>query len=198
MAGGLELYARRFATREVWRIEPSGQVTRVVTGLVFGATYVPFEAVGKADTTVGTRAALDAGELAISEHEQPLAYGTLLRSALDRAVIPGVDPKASDLATALRGLVDCRKLGDVIAGALGTGLPSLYAAACDIALVEAADRFYAKLAALDDPALALELAGRARAVDADHDGNMDAIMDGAWTGTIAGAPIGGATFATVK
>jgi hypothetical protein len=198
MARELAHYARHIETRELWRIALDGSATRVVTGFAFGSTYVPFDAVGVSDVSLATHAALDGEQLAIAQHSQPLVYGTLLRLALDRAVIPTVDAKASDLARVLRDLVDCDKLGASFANALGFGPPSLYAAACDVALLEAADDFYARLTSLDASPVVLELAGSARALDTDYDGNMDVIEAGQWTGTIDRTPLGDATFAGTK
>ncbi len=198
MAEGLAHYAHHVETRELWRIELDGSATRVVTGFAFGGTYVPFDAVGLPDVALATHATLDGDQLAIAEHAQPLRYGTLLRLALDRAVIPSIDAKASDLARVLRDLVDCDQLGAEFASTLGFGSSSLYAAACDVALVEAADDFYAQLISIDQSPVVLELAGSARALDTDFDGNMDVIQAGQWTGTFDRGPLGDAGFAGTK
>jgi hypothetical protein len=127
----------------------------------------------------------------------PLGYGALMRVGFDRAVIPSVDPGASDLATTLGDLLDCQRLGELISDELGIGTVALYRSACTTATIAIANDVYARLASIDAGApLVLELAGTAQGSDDDHDGGVDELHAGTWTGTLdAVGPIGAATFA---
>jgi hypothetical protein len=156
-----------------------------------------------ADAIATTSATLDsAGKLAIASHHVELPYGRLLRLGFDHQVIPNVDFSAGDLATALRDLVDCHQLGELFAAKLGVGSVTLYVAACDAGMAALADDFYERLAAIDTSPLAFDVSGAAIGVDVDHDGTMDQIDGGLWSGTSsyagAGAPVVDATFAGTR
>ena len=202
LSHGVEHFARHFGTLELWRIDPSGATSRVLAGFALDGVEVTFDAANLPDEVTATKVSLVGSELAIVDHELVLPYGELLRLALDRAVVPTVVPGASDVAQALRQLVDCRALGVTVGKTLGTTTGTLYAVACDTALLEIADAFYDKLVAIDDTPLSLALSGTATAVDRDGDGTMDAIQAGAWTGgfDLGGArtPFGVATFEGTK
>ncbi|MBA3454566.1 MAG: hypothetical protein H0T42_15865, partial [Deltaproteobacteria bacterium] len=113
---------------------------------------------------------------------------------LDRAVIPGVVPGARDLGDALTSLVDCTRLGALIAEAVGLGPARLYEDACTVGLTAAAAGIYDRLPALSGMPIALELAGAARAIDRDGNGTMDAFVGGRWVGTFDRAPLGATSF----
>ncbi|HUJ58616.1 MAG TPA: hypothetical protein VLX92_08990 [Kofleriaceae bacterium] len=203
LGSGLAQIATRFDTLEVWTVAQAGGTGRAIVGLRFelptATTDVAFAGAGQPDVTAQTQVTLDAlGQLAVEHHAIGLAYGEMLRIGLDRAVIPTVDPAASDLATALTDLVDCKSLGALVADKLGIGTASLYESACGVGLTAAADELYAKLATLDAAPLELDLAGLAVASDGDDDGVADTITGGTWTGSAsyAGAPLamGLATF----
>ncbi|MGE5184220.1 MAG: hypothetical protein ACM31C_19255 [Acidobacteriota bacterium] len=202
LSHGLEHFARHFSTLELWRIESSGVTTRVVSGFGFDGIDVTFDAANLPDEVTTTKVSLAGSELAITDHELALPYGQLLRLALDRAVVPSVVPGTTDVAQALRALVDCRALGATVAKSLGATTGTLYAVACDAAMVEAADAFYDKLAAIDEAPLSLALSGSATAVDRDGDGTMDALAAGEWSGgfDLGGTrtPFGVATFQGAK
>lgn len=194
LVDGLGRTARRIDTLEHVEIDPSGRVYRTIQGLRFEGTDVYFADVGLADVTV-TTTALVAGEgLVIAAHTAGVAYGPLLRLGLDRAVIPAVVPGARDLAGALHGLVDCTRLGALLAEAVGLGPARLYADACTVGLTRVAARIYDQLPALDAAPISLEVTGAARAIDHDGNGTMDAFADGRWVGTFDRAPLGAAIF----
>ncbi|MBA2544706.1 MAG: hypothetical protein H0V17_33995 [Deltaproteobacteria bacterium] len=143
------------------------------------------------------------GKLTLSDHTVGLAYGKVLRIALDGAIIPSLDPTATNLAQLLQHQVNCNVVGqavnDAVVDTVGFGPgPGVFATACNLGLQKAADAIYGKLAGIDGSALELGLTGTAKALDKDGNGQIDTIQTGAWTGTAsyAGtpAPLAGATF----
>ncbi len=194
---GLARVARHFGTIETWRIAADASATRAITALTVSPAGVTVPLVlaeyGVADAQAEVHVALDlSGNLMVEHHQIALPYGALLRLALDHAVIPTVDPTASDLATVLRDLVDCAHLGELVADQL-IGPADLYQSACEVGLGAAAGQLYAQLPG-GDVLLHLDLTGLARALDRDGDHAMDAIDAGAWTGTADGGSLGAATF----
>jgi hypothetical protein len=207
MAGGLSRIAGRFSTVETLVIDRDGAAIRTITGARFELAATPvtvgFAQAGLADITVGTHVALDAaGHLVIGDHAYGVPYGAVLRLGLDHAVIPGVEPTARDLATALGLLVDCAQLGMLVADRIGLGSPALYGTACRAAMTAAASELYARLAAIDQTPLALEVTGAADGVDLDGDGTMDELRTGTWSGSLhdgsAREPIAAARFTGYK
>ena len=188
IANGFARIAGRFGTIEVLRVAGDGSAVRALVGARFelGSTprEVAFEPFGVADAAARTQVTLERdGQLAIADHVLAVDYSALLRLGLDHAVIPSVDPAATDLAIALRDLIDCAKLGEMMAEHVGAGSPALYRAACTAGMIAAADELYARIAAIGGAPFRLEAAGAATGVDADGDGSMDAIHGGSWIGT---------------
>lgn len=194
MIDGLNGVARRISTIERIEIEAGGRAYRTIAGLRFDAVEVYFADVGESDITVTTNAIIAGEALVIAAHTAGIAYGPLVRLGLDRSVIPSVMPGARDLAMALHGLVDCDRLGSLIAEAVGLGPAGLYANACTVGLTMTAARIYGRLPALDAMPIALQVAGAARALDRDGDGTMDRFTDGRWIGTFGGVAIGATIF----
>ena len=207
IATGLSRIATRLDLVETLRIDGSGRAVRMIMGARFdvGAalTTVEFAEDGVANIAVDVRVTLDgAGHVAIADHAHRLPYGALLRLGLDRAVVPGVEPAARDLAGALAALVDCDRLGAVVADRVGLGSATLYAAACRTGMTAIASEIEAQLTAIDDSALGLALAGAAEGIDLDGDGTMDQLRAGSWTGSLTSAssrdPIAAGSFAGSK
>jgi hypothetical protein len=200
IAGGIAGIASHLWLTETLEVSEDGRAVRTITGVRFAATTptLAFADHGLLDVVTATHAALDGeGRLAFARHEHALPYGALLRLGLDRAVLPGVEPGAHDLAAALAALVDCDALGALVADRIGLGPAGLYAAACRAAMAAIASDLDGKLAAIDGAPLALELTGTADAVDLDGDGAIDELRDGRWSGTLAGQPLG-ATFTATR
>jgi hypothetical protein len=113
-------------------------------------------------------------------------------------VAPSVEPTAGDLAGALGALLDCERLGSVIADRVGLGAPALYAGACRATMTAIASEVDAELAAIDATPLGIEVAGTAAGFDEDGNGTMDEMRAGIWTGAVyAGSerePIDAASF----
>jgi len=130
------------------------------------------------------------GKLSIATHQVPLAYGKVLRIGMDAAIIPLVDPNATDLASLFADNIDCAALGQTIADAIGFGGASIYEAGCHAGLTAGANLIYSKIAAIDAAALQFGLAGTAKAIDSNSDHKVDKLQTGAWTGTLSysGAP----------
>jgi len=186
---GLSRIATHFGTIETLQIGDDGTGVRTITGIRFelgGATTVVHLAdAGITDISAAVWATLDAtGRLAISEHTHELPYGAMLRLGLARAVVPSVEPTAHDLAGALATLLDCDRLGAVVAGRVGLGSPSLYGGACRGAMTAIASEIDAHIAAIDQAAVGIEVAGSASAQDDGGDGAIDALRAGRWTGAV--------------
>jgi len=207
IAQGLSRIATHAVTIETLQIDDSGAAIRTITGARFEigttATTIRFADSGLADIVVGTHVFLDlTGHITIGDHAHNLPYGALLRLGLDRAVIPGVEPAARDLATALGALVDCDALGALVAGHIGLGSAALYRTACQAGMAAIASEIYARIAAIDDTPLAIEVTGSADGVDLDGDGTMDELRAGRWSGSLGSAasrvPIDAARFIGAK
>jgi hypothetical protein len=206
IAGGLDRVATHLGTTETLEIDASGAAIRTITGVRFelgsAVTSVRLADAGLGDLAVATHVALDAtGRLAIGDHAHALPYGALLRIGLERAVIPGVEPTAHDLAGALAALLDCDQLGAVVAGRVGLGTAALYGTACRTAMTVIASQIDARLAAIAETPIVLEVTGAATGVDHDGDGTMDELRTGRWSGSLHAAgdgdPISAASFSGV-
>jgi hypothetical protein len=189
LAAGLSRIATHLGTVETLRVDAGGIGVRTITGVRFevgqAVTVVPLADAGLADLVAGVRVTLDAaGHVGISEHAHALPLGAILRLGLDRAVAPSVEPTAGDLAGALGGLVDCERLGGVIADRVGLGSATLYGAACRAAVTAIAREVLAQLAAIDGTPLGIEVAGTAMGFDGNADSTMDELLAGRWTGAV--------------
>jgi hypothetical protein len=220
MAAGAHRIATRFGTIEEMRIVANdasktdvsnadavapprtGSVRRTIVGAQFDDVAFAFADVGLPDASTTSKLAVQTftsdrvpDQLAIERHGVRVPYAAWFRLGFDRAVIPAVVPGATDLASALAVLVDCARLGSLIADALEVGSPLLYAHACTIGLGVGARAIYERFPSASDTQLyALDLAGTATAVDADRDGVMDTITDGAWAGRLDDTAVGAAVF----
>ena len=207
MGAGLARIATHLGTVETLRIDAAGTALRTITGIRFELGAAPiavsFADAGLPDITVGLHVALDStGHLGLSQHAHRLPYGALLQLSLDRAVVVGVEPTARDLASALGALVDCERLGGLVADRVGLGSVTLYTAACRAGMTAIASEIAAQIAAIDDTELGLDVSGAATGVDVDGDGTMDELRAGSWSGALysdaARDPIAAASFAGRK
>lgn len=152
----------------------------------------------------GVAVTVDAtGKLGLADHKVPVQYGKVLRIGLDAAIIPTLDPTASNLTELLQHQVDCNAVGDAVNQAvvdtIGFGPGSgVFASACTSGLAAAANLIYSKIAGIDASALEFDMTGSAKVLDKDSDKKFDTIQTGTWSGTLsyAGtpAPLAGATF----
>lgn len=195
--------ARHFGTMETLEVNAAGVATKVVTGAHFTVDNIDldyaFHDYALPDVKVdNVQVTLDpTGTLTIANHNVGLSYGAVLKLALDQAIIPLIDPTASNLNDLLTNAVDCQAVGQYVAEALGIGSPSTFQTACTVGLSAGANTVYAQIANIDGSALEFGLAGTAKGVDKNHDGKMDTIITGTWAGTLsyAGTP---APLATAK
>lgn len=196
IAEGLARVITHVELVETFTVATNGAAVRSVRGARFDITpdapVLAFGSHGMANVTASTRVSLDrSGGIAIARHALELRHGSLVRLGLDRAVIPSVEPRARELGDALTALVDCERVGELVADKLGVGAPALFGTACAAGMDALADEVYAQIAALDAQPLVLELTGSADGFDVDHDGTLDELRAGQWRGTIA-APFWGA------
>jgi len=196
--------ARNFGTLETLEVAADGQATKTVTGVHFVVDQLEldysFTDYGVQNVSVpGVVVQLDkTGRLSIGEHKVPLAYGKVLRIALDEMVIPMIDPSAVTLEDVLKNVVNCRAVGQYTYDALGIGSASTFESACLGGLKAGANAIYSQMGKVDTVALEFGLTGIAKGVDKNKDGKLDQIQTGAWTGTLAyggqGAPLAAAKF----
>lgn len=195
---------KHFGTVEVLDVKAGGIATKTVTGLHFTLDNVPldfaFADFNLPNTTVeNVQVTLEqTGKLTIAQHTVPLKYGQVLKLAIDQAVIPFIDPSATNIGDLLHHFVDCQAVGQFVFEAIGFGSPSTFESACNSGLTAAGTAVYRLLDQIDGAALEFAMTGVARGVDKNSDGKMDDINAGTWTGTLgyAGtpAPLGDAKF----
>jgi hypothetical protein len=175
--------SRHVDTVEELSISHDGTATRSVNTLRFGPVAVDFQQI---DPVVAT-AALSGDQLTIGTHALRIPYGSMLRAGFDHAVLPVVVPGAYDLADALAALVDCDRLGELVAAWMGIGTPDFYARTCTVSLTIVAANIYAKVSALDDEPFVIEVMGVAHGSDVNGDGAMDRVEEGRWIGAFGTA-----------
>ncbi len=188
--------AHNFGTIEVLDITASGAATKTVQGLHFKVDNIDldynFKDYNMQDIKVdGLQVSLEpSGKLGISKHTVGLKYGSVLRLALDQAIIPLIDPSAQNLGDLLKNLVNCQAVGTYVYQAIGIGSASTFESACTAGLAAAGPALYAQLNNIDGSALQFELTGTARGIDKNKDGKMDDIATGTWAGELkyAGSP----------
>lgn len=142
------------------------------------------------------------GHLAVSRHELAWPVGLLLVAGLEAVAIPRLDPKAHSLAQWFIRRLECTRLGKSIADRLRItysgnttllqiGTAKQWRQACESAAKSVAKKIDKMLASDDAAKSTLTLAGRAAAADTDHDGRLDAISAGFWSGELqlAGAKV---------
>ena len=182
--------AHNFGTIEVLDVTASGAATKTVQGLHFKVDNIDLD-YNFADYNMqnikveGLQVTLEpSGKLAISKHTVGLKYGSVLKLALDKAIIPLIDPSAQNLGDLLKNLVNCRAVGTYVYQAVGIGSASTFESACNAGLAAAGPALYSQLDNIDGTALQFELTGTARGIDKNRDGKMDDIATGLWSGDL--------------
>jgi hypothetical protein len=199
--------AKHFGTMETLVVTKTGATftgVHTITGVHFTIDTVamdfPFADYNLPNVTAnGVKVDLStAGKLTLAAHDMPMSYGQVLRLALDEAIIPMVDPGANGLADVLHNAVNCTNVGQYVYDQVGIGSPSTFEVACNSGLDAAAGFIYQQIDGINSSALDFGIAGTARGVDTNHDGKMDTIQRGAWSGTLSysgtPAPLSTATF----
>jgi len=196
MGDGFGQITHNFGTTEVLQINANGTAVKTVDGLKFKIDNVdmefPFADYNIQPTKVeGLQVSLSpTGQIGISQHVVPMKYGQVLRLAIDQGLIPMIDPSASNLGDILKNLVNCQAVGQYVFEAINIGSPSTFESACNSGLNAAGNAIYKALDNMDNAALQFSLAGAARGVDKNHDGKMDDIQTGTYSGELsyAGTP----------
>jgi hypothetical protein len=138
------------------------------------------------------------GDLTIASHAIPLSYGEILHIGLDAAILPLVDPNATDLQSFFADEIDCGAVGQAVSDAIGFGSAGTYQTACTAGLNYAATFIYGEIDGIDSSPLTFTMAGTAKAFDKNGDGKVDQLATGKWDGTITyvntPAPMATATF----
>ena len=193
IATGFARIAAHADLLEVWKIEASGAAIRTVSGVRFDVGASPpiaFKDVGLQNVSAATKVELDtAGKLTFAHHPIAIRYGAMVRAGLDLAVVPTAEPTAHDVAEALAAMVDCTRLGQLAADKVGLGSPLMYRSACVAAMVAVAAELDRHVVSIDVAPMVLTLTGTAIGVDVDHDGTMNAIKNGQWTGAATHAGV---------
>ncbi len=130
------------------------------------------------------------GKLNVAQHKVPLKFGAIMKLAMNEVIIPFIDPSVTDLEGLLKKAVNCQKVGQFVYEAIDLGSPSTFESACNSGLRAASTAFYRALDNIDTAALEFDLLGTARGIDKNHDGKMDDIQTGTYTGEMsyAGSP----------
>ena len=119
--------------------------------------------------------------LTLATHALPIPLATVLERAIDDYVLPSIDDGARDVMDFLHESIDCLAVADWLdlqydLGAIVADL------ACRDSVTAIADEIEQRLGALDDDSLELVITGRARAIE--HDGEVEALLDGVWEGAL--------------
>ncbi|MBC7978457.1 MAG: hypothetical protein H7138_26020 [Myxococcales bacterium] len=185
--------AKHFGINETLTLTGSGSTytaVHTITGVHFKlgtqeGDYA-FANYGMANVVVNNVAVtMDAtGQLTIAAHSLPIAYGRVLRLALDAAIIPLLDNDARNLNELFAHLINCDTVGDFIHDRFVIVPSSAVSAVCSLGLDAGAGFIYAKIEAIDATALTFGLSGTARAQDTNNDRKIDKIQSGAWSGTL--------------
>jgi hypothetical protein len=142
------------------------------------------------------------GKVTVGSHMIPISFGTVMRIALDEAVIPMVDPSAHNLGELFQNLVDCQQVGQAVFDAINFGSASTFENACKGGLTLAANTIYNQISQINGAALQFEMSGACRGIDKDQDGTMDELQRGAWAGQLsyagAPAPLANASFTAAR
>jgi hypothetical protein len=196
--------AHHFGLREQLDVTGDGRARHTVSGVHFqidrAAMDFAFADEGQPDVVVSGVGVTfdDVGTLGLANHVVPLSYGQLVELAIDKAIIPMIDPAATDLGDLFARLVDCAAVGEDVYEALQLGSASSFEDACTAGLEAGANAIYASIRQVDSAALQFSIAGTAKGIDVDADGTLDRLQSGTWTGTVsyAGtpAPLAVATF----
>ncbi|MBX3155181.1 MAG: hypothetical protein KF773_04205 [Deltaproteobacteria bacterium] len=187
---------KNFGLLETFEVDAAGVAKRTVTGLHFTIDNVDldfaFADYGIRETVVdGIRVSLaKTGRLTFDQHTVPLRYGQIMKLAIDQAIIPMIDPSASNLGDLLKSAVNCQAVGKYVFEAIGFGSAGTFQSACTAGLAAGANLLYAQLNNIDGSALEFGVTGEARGIDKNKDGKMDIIATGTWAGTLgyAGTP----------
>jgi hypothetical protein len=208
LGNGFGQVAKHFGTSEILEVTAQGVGTKTVNGLVFNIDGTEhkflFADYGNPDVKVeNVGVTLDqTGKITINPHVVPLKYGAVLEIAMDNVIIPNVDPSVQNLEGLLKKWVNCMAVGQYIYEAIDMGSASTFQSACTAGLTMASSAFYNALNNLDVNALQFEITGTARGIDKTHDGKIDDIQTGTWTGSLsysgAPAPLGTARFYGTK
>lgn len=126
----------------------------------------------------------DALELTVGDHAMVVPYGELTLAAMERFIIPAVQPDARTIHELLTSFVDCTAVGQSIADYITLGSASTYDGPCNLALSSAASFLESKLLDIDQSAVQMSLSGKATLGDSDGDGTADQMYDGQWFGSL--------------
>jgi hypothetical protein len=196
--------AHHFGTIETLDVPASGPGSTTVNGVQFTVDglelafmfkdyNLPDVAVPNVDVQVD-----QTGRLTIGDHKVALSYGKVMRIALDEVVIPLVDPTAVTLNDVMLHLINCQKVGQYVYEKVGIGSAGTFQAACTAGINAGSQALYGAITKVDSSALEFGIQGLAKGVDKNHDGKIDTIQTGAWSGTLnysgTGAPLSRGNF----
>jgi hypothetical protein len=121
--------------------------------------------------------------LNIGEHGFDVSYGRLILIALDRVIIPQLDPNANSIGQLLNDQIDCQSIGQSISSFVGFGSQQFWAGACTGAITAVGNLLEAEILRIDQTAGHLDWQGHATMVDHDMNRVVEALNPGRWTGT---------------
>ncbi len=132
----------------------------------------------------------------IGAHTFAMPYGALMLLAIEDAIIPMLDPYATDLTDFVGNLVNCYQVGLTLEEEIGVLSSDTYEDLCltgVTAAVSAIEDQINGLAGMD-----LNIEGQANPKDTNSDSQVDKLLNGEWTGNVSyfgsEAPLTDATF----
>jgi hypothetical protein len=118
----------------------------------------------------------------LDSHQLLFPYGHFLRYVLEHLIVPALLPGTPTLGALLQGVINCNRVGFVIASRVG-GQELNYENACLSAIGVYGDQLTRQLDAVTAQA-AIEIRGNATPIDADGDGHIDRLDSGQWQGSM--------------
>ena len=126
------------------------------------------------------------------EHTLPFDYGQMLAFAVDRVIIPRLDPSSSDLGDLLASRVNCHRVGDEVYEAVVESVGDLFGlissglieSACVSGIDAAANAILEQLTDVGGAGSALVIQGDVRVADTNLDHKVDALRTGLWAGVL--------------
>ena len=190
--------ARHFGTGSDLVVEAHTNIDGTITvaekhtlkSVIFNIQNVRYEFTFAGDLGMPEPTALDipgsvVGEqtLNIGEHHFDVSYGQLILVALDRVIIPQLDPNANSIGTFLADQIDCQSVGQSISNAVGFGSSQFWASACTGALNAVGTAIESEILRIDQTGAQLDWQGHATMVDHDMNRVVESLNPGRWTGT---------------
>jgi hypothetical protein len=130
-------------------------------------------------------------DVEIGEHSLPMAYGAMLKIAIEQVLIPSVDGAPGTLASFLHNRIDCGPVGQFLEDNI-PGLPVTVLGfvvydgfdLCVDGINAGSNAIMNRLENLDATGLELVIGGTAQPVSHNSDGTLNVLRNGRWQGNM--------------